>query len=97
MRPLGWGMKPKMIPVSEAKRIADLAANRAFKLAVTIMIPAVADDGLYSTEDIQRLWHSINYKADSIRRGQIHDRHLPPRNDERNSECNGHRRCGGLI
>lgn len=27
------------------------------------------DDGLYSTEDIQRLWHSINYKADSIRRG----------------------------
>ena len=62
-------MKPKMIPVGEAKRIADLAVNRAFKLAVTVMISAVADDGLYSAEDIQRLWHSINYKADSIRRG----------------------------
>ena len=62
-------MKPKMMPVSEAKRIADLAVNRAFKLAVPIMVSAVADDGLYSAEDIQRLWHSINYKADSIRRG----------------------------
>lgn len=53
--------------VAEAQKKVD----KAFQLAIAIMMSTVAEDGIYTDEQIKELWDKINYKADSISRGYI--------------------------
>lgn len=62
-------VNPNRRPCTMAE--ANRKADEAFHLSIAIMMSTVAEDGIYTDEQIQALWDKINYKADSISKGYI--------------------------
>lgn len=56
---------------ADVARAKKTAVDDACKLAWTILFTVLADKEHYTVEQLQRVWHEVDYLSDSIAKGYV--------------------------